>query len=64
MGKRSHSRVNRHQGDVPDLKPAMVALELSHQVYGAVFEELLGETTVVFLVLLDGGEVFAAKLID
>lgn len=64
MREWTHFRVHGHQGDVPDLISAMPALKLSHQIDGAAFEELRGVFVIVFLVILDGGEVFTAEVID
>jgi hypothetical protein len=56
--------IHRHDGDVPDLISAMPALQLAHQIHGAVFEQLLRVFPAVPLVVLDGGEVFPAQLKD
>jgi len=56
--------IHRHNGDVPDLISAMPALQLAHQIHGAVFEQLFRVFPVVPLVVFDGGKVFPAQLED
>jgi hypothetical protein len=64
VGKRADFGVHRHHGDVSNLKSAMAALQLSHQIHGATVEKLLRVFVVVFLVLFDGGKVVTAGFKD
>ena len=56
--------IHWHNCDVPDFMSAMPALQLAHQIHGAVFEQLLRVFPVVLLVVFDCGKVFPAQLED
>ena len=62
--KRADFDVHRHHGDVSNLESAMAALQLSHQVHGAILEKLPGVFVVVALVFFDGGKAFTAEFKD
>lgn len=64
VGKRTDFGIHRYQSDVSNLKSAMAALQLSHQIHGAVSKKLLGVFVVVVLVFFDGGKAFTAEFID